>query len=231
MSEEKVLTKEIAEQHIASQEPDLSEYTTINDDAAEALAAFEGELLLDDLNAISDQSAQLLSKHKGYLQIDYAFDDTTNMDLSDKAAEFLASHENFETNNKKLKNFSGKALSFEIKDYQKISPTNADGEVLSVNDPGGVFTDEADFIFDGVQIHIASVENNAGRKIFINHKYSVEDMNDEFLKLFTEVVGDKLVEGLEDGFVDLEMDWYMDVEEIQNITKHYRDFLQKFKTQ
>ena len=135
------------------------------------------------------------------------------------------------TNNKKLKNFSGKALSFEIKDYQKISPTNADGEVLSVNDPGGVFTDEADFIFDGVQIHIASVENNAGRKIFINHKYSVEDMNDEFLKLFTEVVGDKLVEGLEDGFVDLEMDWYMDVEEIQNITKHYRDFLQKFKTQ
>lgn len=229
MSVEKVLTKEIAEQFLNNQETELFAYAKINDDAAELLASHEGDLLLDDLNAISDQSAQLLSKHRGYLQIDYSFDDNSKMDLSDKAAEFLASHENLETNNRKIKNFSGKALGFEIKNYQRISPTNADGETLSVNCPGGVFTDEADFIFDGVQIHIAVVENNAGRKIFINHKYTVEDMNDQFVKLFTDMIANKLVEGLEDGFVDLEGDWFMDVEEIEKIAKHYPEFLRKHK--
>ena len=71
------------------------------------------------------------------------------------------------------------------------------------------------------------VENNAGRKIFINHKYTVEDMNDEFLKLFTDMIADKLVKAWRDGLVDLEGDWFMDVEEIEKIAKHYPEFLRK----
>jgi hypothetical protein len=55
MSEEKVLTKEIADQYIASQEIDLSEYRRINDDAAESLAKFKGDsLYLCSLEWLSD---------------------------------------------------------------------------------------------------------------------------------------------------------------------------------
>ena len=38
-----------------------------------------------------------------------------------------------------------KSICFEIKNYQRIFPTGADGAPLSTNDDGAVFTDEADF--------------------------------------------------------------------------------------
>ena len=224
------ITKEIAEQFLKDETPDLSCFATIDDEASELLASYEGDLCLDGLTELSDSGAESLSKHSGFMSIDNGWKGSI-LDLSSKAAEFLAKHKSIETENKEIKNFSGKALGFEIKNYQRISPTNADGETLSVNCPGGVFTDEADFIFDGVQIHIAVVENNAGRKIFINHKYTVEDMNDQFVKLFTDMIADKLVEGLEDGLVDLEGDWFMDVEEIEKIAKHYPEFLRKHKNE
>jgi hypothetical protein len=63
MSDEKVLTKEVAEQFLADEDSvDLSEFTVIEDVAAESLSKHEGELYLSGL---SDAAAESLSKHEG----------------------------------------------------------------------------------------------------------------------------------------------------------------------
>ena len=50
MSGEKMLTKEIAEQYLADEDSvDLSEFTAIEDAAAESLSKHEEDLYLDDL--------------------------------------------------------------------------------------------------------------------------------------------------------------------------------------
>ncbi|MDC0547791.1 hypothetical protein OAO16_02415 [Opitutales bacterium] len=59
MSEEKVLTKEIIIQEVPKFDDvvDLSEYTKIDDDAAELLSQFEGDVSLNGLTELSDISA------------------------------------------------------------------------------------------------------------------------------------------------------------------------------
>ena len=65
MSEEqKVLTKEIAEEFIKEDSLTvLEEFTEITDDAAEILSKFEGDLFLGGLTALSDAAAESLAKH------------------------------------------------------------------------------------------------------------------------------------------------------------------------
>lgn len=75
MTEEKILTKEIAEQFIADYESvDLSVFTKIEDDAAESLSRFnkgnEGYLNLAGLTELSDAAAESLAKHEGDLSLD-----------------------------------------------------------------------------------------------------------------------------------------------------------------
>ena len=55
MSDENVLTKEIAEKFLADEDSvDLSEFTAIEDDAAESLSKYNGDLDLSGLTELSD---------------------------------------------------------------------------------------------------------------------------------------------------------------------------------
>ena len=73
MSEEKVLTKEIAEQYLADNKEEikneiyLPDYTSIDEAAADFLANIQtsGELNLDGLSEISDATAESLSNFQG----------------------------------------------------------------------------------------------------------------------------------------------------------------------
>jgi hypothetical protein len=92
MSEDTVLTKEIAELFIADEESvDLSEFTAIEDEAAEVLSKRESGhyvgIGLDGLKSLSDAAAESLSKHKG----DLSLNGLTS--LTDAAAEILSKHE------------------------------------------------------------------------------------------------------------------------------------------
>ncbi len=70
MSDKKVLTKEIAEQFLEDEDSvDLSEFTAIEDDAAEVLAGCKSDLDLPSLAALTDTSARSLGDHKGYLNL------------------------------------------------------------------------------------------------------------------------------------------------------------------
>jgi|GEM_PF-2987702 len=62
MSDEKVLTKEIAEQFLAEEDSvDLSEFTTIEDGAAESLSKSGSSLWLNGLTTLSECAATSLS--------------------------------------------------------------------------------------------------------------------------------------------------------------------------
>ncbi len=79
------LTKEIAEQFVADEDPvDLSEFAAIEDVATESLSKYQGELDLDGLTSLSDAAAESLSKHDGNLFLDGL------TDLSDPAVESLS---------------------------------------------------------------------------------------------------------------------------------------------
>jgi hypothetical protein len=91
MSEKKILTKEIAEQFIADElSVYLSQYTSIEDVAAEVLSEKSGSVLgsslnLEGITSLSDEAAESLSKFKGdYLLLDGI------TSLSDAAAESLS---------------------------------------------------------------------------------------------------------------------------------------------
>ncbi len=125
-----------------------------------------------------------------------------------------------------------KSICFEIKNYQRIFPVGADGAPLSTNDDGAVFTDEADFVFDGIEVHIKCVEDSKGVRKFINHRYPVEEIDDEFLKLFTSTAYDffmnaaseSLTEDAVNRPVDLEHDWgwILGDGEFDKLVKAYR---------
>ena len=73
MSEDKILTKEIAEQFIADEDSvDLYEFIKLDDDAAEILSEKSGSSLnLEGITSLSDEAAESLSKLKGgNLQLD-----------------------------------------------------------------------------------------------------------------------------------------------------------------
>ncbi len=68
MSDENVLTKEIAEQFLTDEDSvDLSEFTAIEDAAAESLSKHAGVLGLDGLTSLSDTAAESLGKHQGWI--------------------------------------------------------------------------------------------------------------------------------------------------------------------
>ena len=82
MRDEKVLTREIAEEFLADADSvDLSEFTAIEDAAAESLSKYEGELNLRGLTELSDAAAGHLAKHPN-LVIQYG-------DLPESAAQIL----------------------------------------------------------------------------------------------------------------------------------------------
>ena len=89
MTEELVLTKEIAERFVKTPDSvDLSDFTSIEDSAAEIISNYEGQLSLYGLSKLSSKSAKFLSRHKGRLlicQINH---------LSLSAAKFIIQHEN-----------------------------------------------------------------------------------------------------------------------------------------
>ena len=64
MSDEKVLTKEIAEQFLADEDSvDLDEFKAIEDDAAESLGKHRGYLSLRGLTSLPKSAAAILRKH------------------------------------------------------------------------------------------------------------------------------------------------------------------------
>ena len=63
---EKRLTKEIADQFLADEDSvDLSEFTAIDDDAAESLSKHEGRLNLNGLTELSDTAAERFNEFQG----------------------------------------------------------------------------------------------------------------------------------------------------------------------
>ena len=88
-----MLTKEIAEQRILVGEyhVDLSEFTSIEDDAAESLSKLQGGLSLNGLTEITDAAAESLSRFQG----DYLYLDGLT-ELSDAAALFSCPQKNAE---------------------------------------------------------------------------------------------------------------------------------------
>ena len=90
MSDEKVLTKEIAVQFLADDESvDLSEFTAIEDEAAESFSKHEGnDLDLAGLTGLSDAAAESLGKHKGWLDL--------HLDnIPESAAAIICKHPSF----------------------------------------------------------------------------------------------------------------------------------------
>ena len=94
MSEEKVLTKEIAEQFASGESfvtlnkrpYGMRDFTAMEDDAAAVLATLHGALWLSDLDCISDAAAQHLESHKEMLVLGIS-------ELTDSVAASLAKHE------------------------------------------------------------------------------------------------------------------------------------------
>jgi hypothetical protein len=89
MSDEKVLTKEIAEQFLADEESvDLSEFTAIEDEAAESISRSsnrEKYLHLSSIKCVTDSAATALSEFTG------GIDFSSLVQISDEAILKLAS--------------------------------------------------------------------------------------------------------------------------------------------
>jgi hypothetical protein len=66
---EKVLTAKIAREAVQQDDCDLSEYTAIEEAAAQILAKYDGSLILDGLSLITDAVALSLAKHRGDLSL------------------------------------------------------------------------------------------------------------------------------------------------------------------
>ena len=91
MSEEKVLTKEIAEQFLADEySVALGDFNKIQDAAAECLSKYQGtELYLEGLAELSDAAAESLGKLQGeYLVLNLS----GLTQLSNAAAESLSKY-------------------------------------------------------------------------------------------------------------------------------------------
>jgi hypothetical protein len=67
MSDENVLTKELAEQFLANEDVDSRDFTEQSDAAAESLSKHRGDLAVWGLTTLSDAAAKSLSKHQGTL--------------------------------------------------------------------------------------------------------------------------------------------------------------------
>jgi uncharacterized damage-inducible protein DinB len=89
MSDEKVLTKEIAEQFLEDDESvDLSEFTAIEDEAAEVLIRCTEHLDLSGIRYLSDRSAESLTKSLATISLH------SLASISETSAEVLGASEN-----------------------------------------------------------------------------------------------------------------------------------------
>ena len=88
MSEEKLLSCEIAERHVKArtQYKDLSEYTVMHAAAAEIFKDSISHLCLDGLTRLTVGAAEALAEHKGELELNGL------TSLSDEKAEILSKH-------------------------------------------------------------------------------------------------------------------------------------------
>ncbi len=87
MTDEKVLTKEMAEQFLSDQKSMcLGDFTSIEDGAAQALSNYDGDLELYGLNALSDAAAAMLTANSGELCLGGL------RAVSDSLAEILSRH-------------------------------------------------------------------------------------------------------------------------------------------
>ena len=92
---EKLLTKQIAEQFVAGKIDALDEFTSIDDNAAEALVSFKGDAVsLNGLKSITVEAAKALACFKGSpdmmrASLALSLDGLTS--LMDDAAKALAS--------------------------------------------------------------------------------------------------------------------------------------------
>jgi uncharacterized protein YxjI len=111
--DEEMLTVEVAEQFLEDQySVNLSEFTSIEEEAADVLSNYESYIVLDGLTELSDKAAENLSKHKGALYLneltelsDAAARSLSEFkgelllmglaDLSDAVAESLSKHEGY----------------------------------------------------------------------------------------------------------------------------------------
>ncbi len=71
MSDEKVLTKEVAEEYLNEDDPRFQEFTAIEDEAAEVLGSrykneCQSTLYLNGLTSLSDAAAKSLAEYRGY---------------------------------------------------------------------------------------------------------------------------------------------------------------------
>jgi len=89
MADNKVLTGKRAKEQIDSGDPDFSGYTTIGKDAAAVLADYPGDLILPDVERVTDDQAEKLSRHRGELYLHGL------LDLSNPSLESLLKHEDF----------------------------------------------------------------------------------------------------------------------------------------
>jgi hypothetical protein len=82
------ITKEIAAQFLKDPKSvDLSEFSSVEDAAAQSLAKFEGDLSLNGLKSLSAEAAICLASHKGNLSFE-------GLEiLTDEAAAALSKHE------------------------------------------------------------------------------------------------------------------------------------------
>jgi len=88
MSDEKVLTKEIAEKFLADEySVQLEEFTAIEDDAAKCLCTSDSRLDLGGLSTLSDAAAESLRQHQWELNL------SGLKSLSDAAVEIITKHQ------------------------------------------------------------------------------------------------------------------------------------------
>jgi hypothetical protein len=150
MSDDKVLTKDIAEQCLAEQSADidelpedyefvdLSEFAVIESEAAEVLSSCEGDLYLLGLTSLSDAAADSLSRHKGEVL------SLSVSDLSDVAIDSLSKYEGYLTLDglTSLSDAAADSLSRhkgELQFWELTHLSDSAAESLSKHDEGVVF--------------------------------------------------------------------------------------------
>ena len=170
---------------------DLFKATEITDTAAEILAGYEGDLDLSGQTSLSDAAAESLSEHNGNLCL-YGL-----TDLTEAAARSLTgSKGSIEIDGweqAKVSHLLGQSLDCEVRNYQRIIPKVIENGVERVLrfDEGGDSEYKADFMFDGITVHVSCIENGDCAKLYVGvagGELKIDsNVNDEFLSLFVKV--------------------------------------------
>jgi len=155
---------------------------------------------LSGATSVTDEAAKILAGYEGCINL------FSLADISEGAAKALAGHKDVEVDSNKVRHLLGQCLECDVRNYKEIIPKVVEDGVERVLrfDEGGASEYKADFIFDGVTVHISCVENSAGIKTFASVEgeklESIANIDDEFLRLFAEAAQTALSGGeLQDG--------------------------------